>query len=144
MQGNQALTCAGPLGGGHTPCRLVTEGRIRHSWVTWNHKGEGLLWLERPREFSKLTPIRTPQQTLCSFQTEFPKIQERGAQNKYNSKDTQKERTQRVSTHACCPGDTAASTREKPSQEKRNKREESRRHSHQPHVTIGCCNCSQG
>ena len=34
MQGNQALTCAGPLGGGHTPCRLVTEGRIRHSWVT--------------------------------------------------------------------------------------------------------------
>ena len=125
MQGNQALTCAGPLGGGHTPCRLVTEGRIRHSWVTWNHKGEGLLWLERPREFSKLTPIRIPQQTLCSFQTEFPKIQERGAQNKYNSKETQKERTQRVSMHACCPGDTAASTREKPSQEKRNKREES-------------------
>lgn len=38
---------------------------------------------------------------------EFPKIQEREAHNKYNSKEIQKEKTQRESTHACCPEDTS-------------------------------------
>ena len=144
MQGNQALTCAGPLGGGHTPGRLITEGRVRHSWLTWNHKGERLLWLERPREFSKLTPIGFPSSPYTPSRQSFLRFRRERQRTSITAKRHGRKR-QRESMQTCGPGDTSRElARETITRREKQASRESRRRSHQPHMTTGCCYCAQG